>query len=75
MYLLDREKDRERLRFLSLDRDRYLRLSLERDLNGRRQKTFQSQEMFIPQIIYNGAYLLRLRLRLLLLGDLQMSVR
>lgn len=32
IYLLDREKDLERLRFFSLEADRYLRLSLETDL-------------------------------------------
>lgn len=31
-YLLDRDKDREFLRVLSLERDRYLRFSLDGDL-------------------------------------------
>lgn len=36
-YLLDRDKDLERLLFFSLDRDLYLRLSLERDLSGKQK--------------------------------------
>lgn len=36
--LLDREKDLERLWFLSLDRDLYLRLSLDRDLENKRSQ-------------------------------------
>lgn len=57
-YLLDRDKDLERLLFFSLDRDLYLRLSLERDLSGKQKlnsktRNFlvcfqQIQQMFIP---------------------------
>lgn len=72
-YLLDREKDRESLWFLSRDSDLSLRRSLERDLDRIQNNTLRKRSQNHAGQLREPAdsYLLRLRLRLLLLGDLK----
>lgn len=72
-YLLDREKDRESLWFLSRDSDLSLRRSLERDLDRIQNKTLRKRSQNHAGKLrgQTDSYRLRLRLRLLLLGDLK----